>query len=140
MFDYVFFVNKAIGVSGSLFRGGHVFCQAAVPSFSTKLSCQWVNIWNFTITEKTPTRTFVSTSTCQGGAAGAEAAGGGGEGGRCEEHDSQLRWAPTLATLQQNTAHCLQDLKRPDGSQMKTSTGSSKVHWEYIQNITANIC
>ena len=27
-----------------------------------------------------------------------------------------------------NTAHCLQDLKRPDGSQMKTSTGSSKVH------------
>merc|ERR1711952_122683 len=54
-----------IGVSGSFFRGGqqlhpakiqslpakisscqggHVFCQAAVPSFSTKLSCQWAEM------------------------------------------------------------------------------------------------
>ena len=56
----------SIGVFGSFFRGGqhlhpakiqslpakisscqggiHLFCQAAVPSFSTKLSCQWAEM------------------------------------------------------------------------------------------------
>ena len=49
-----------IGVSGSFFRGGqqlhpakiqslparggHVFCRAALPSFYTKLSCQWAEM------------------------------------------------------------------------------------------------